>query len=53
MVFNICVKFHENICQAVLKFGADTKIVNRHAHTHAQRKDENIKHHGILRMLGV
>ena len=30
MVFNVCVKFHSfiKICQVVLNYGADTKIVN-------------------------
>ena len=40
MVFNVCVKFHENI--RFLSYGADTKIVNRHTQTHTQRKDKNI-----------
>ena len=29
MVFNICVKFHENMSSS---YGADTKIVNRYTH---------------------
>ena len=40
MVFNVCVKFHENMSSGFKDIGADTKIVNTHTHTH--RKDENI-----------
>ena len=39
MVFNICVKFHENMPSGFLSYGADTKIVNRHIHTQKRRKN--------------
>ena len=63
MVFNVCVKFHENMSSGFKVM--DTKIVNRHTHTHTERKDENIippwhtsyaggiNPHGILHMPGV
>ena len=28
MVFNVCVKFHENMSSGLKGYGADTKIVN-------------------------
>ena len=28
MVFNVCVKFHENMSSSFLSYGADRKIVN-------------------------
>ena len=48
MVFNICVKIHENMSSG---YGADPKIVNRHTHT--QRRKLYTPLHCILRMLGV
>ena len=65
MVFNVCVKFHENMSSGfkVMEWtrkivntqraitGADTKIVNRHTHTQKRRKLYTPLH-CILRMPG-
>ena len=41
MVFNICVKFHENMSRG-FKVMERTRKLLTHTHTHTQRKDENI-----------
>ena len=43
MVFNVCVKFHENM-SSVFKVMERTRklLTDTHTHTHTQRKDENI-----------
>ena len=53
MVFNVCVKFHENMLSG-FKVMEATKIVNRQTHTHTQKKTiYPITLHSILRMPGV
>ena len=45
MVFNICVKFHENMSS-----GFKVMVRTRKLLTHTQRKDENYIPHCILHM---
>ena len=43
MVFNVCVKFHENISSGFKVMERTRKLLtDTHTHTHTQRKDENI-----------
>ena len=53
MVFNICVKFHENMSSG-FKVMERTRILftDIHSHTHRE-KMKTIYPHGILRMPGV
>ena len=48
MVFNICVKFHENV-SSVFKVMEWTQklLTDTHTYTHTQRKDENYIAHCI------
>ena len=41
MVFNVCVKFHENMSSG-FKVMERTRKLLTDTHTHTQRKDENI-----------
>ena len=41
MVFNVCVKFHENMSSRFKVMERTRNIVNRHTHTHRERKGEN------------
>ena len=41
MVFNVCVKFHENMLSG-FKAMEQTRKLLTDTHTHTQRKDENI-----------
>ena len=41
MVFNVCVKFHENMSMG-FKVMERTRKLLTHTHTHTQRKDKNI-----------
>ena len=57
MVFNICVKFHENMSSG-FKVMERTRKLLIHTHTHTQREREKTKTktvylHGILRILGL
>ena len=59
MVFNICVKFGENMSSGFNVMERTRKLLtDTHTHTHTQRKDENrekmktIYPHGILCMRG-
>ena len=49
MVFNICVKFHENMSSG---FKVMERTQNFLTDTHTHRKYENYIPHGILRMRG-
>ena len=40
IVFNVCVKFHENMSSGFLSYGADTKINTQRAITPRIRKPE-------------
>ena len=42
MVFNVCVKFHENTLSG-FKVMERTRKLLTDTHTHTERKDENIK----------
>ena len=45
MVFNVCVKFHENMSSGFKVMERTRKLLtdtHTHTHTHTQRKDENI-----------
>ena len=45
MVFNICVKFHENMSSGFKVMERTRKLLtdtHTHTHTHTHRKDENI-----------
>ena len=49
MVFNVCVKFHENMSSSFKVMERTRKLLTdththtyTHTHTHTQRKDENI-----------
>ena len=45
MVFNVCVKFHENMSSGFKVMERTRKLLTHthtHTHTHTQRKDENI-----------
>ena len=43
MVFNVCVKFHENMSSGFKVMERTRKLLtDTHTHTHTQRKDENI-----------
>ena len=62
MVFNVCVKFHENmlsgfkVMERTRKLSTDTHThthTHTHTYTHTQRKDENIIPHGIATYAGV
>ena len=55
MVFNVCVKFHENMSSGFKVMERTRKIVNRHTHMHAHththtEKTKIIYPHGILCM---
>ena len=49
-VFNICVKFHENVSSGIKVMERTRKLLTD---THTQRKDENYISHCILHMPGV
>ena len=52
MVFNVCVKFHENMLSGFKVMERTRKLLtDRHTHTH--RKEKTLYPHGILRMPGV
>ena len=43
MVFNVCVKFHENMSSGFKVMERTQKLLtDTHTHTHTERKDENI-----------
>ena len=43
MVFNVCVKFHENMSSGFKVMERTRKLLtDTHTHTHTQRKDKNI-----------
>ena len=42
MVFNVCVKFHENMSRFKVMEWTQTLLTDTHTHAHTQRKDENI-----------
>ena len=45
MVFNVCVKFHENMSSGFKVMERTRKLLtdtHTHTHTHTERKDENI-----------
>ena len=43
MVFNVCVKFHENMSSGLKVMERTQKLLtDTHTHTHTKRKDENI-----------
>ena len=43
IVFNVCVKFHENMSSGFKVMERTRKLLtDRQTHTHTQRKDENI-----------
>ena len=45
MVFNVCVKFHENMSSGFKVMERTRKLLtdtHTHTHTHTHRKDENI-----------
>ena len=43
IVFNVCVKFHENMSSSFKVIERTRKLLtDTHTHTHTQRKDENI-----------
>ena len=42
IVFNVCVKFHENMSSGFKVMERTRKLLtDTHTHTHTQRKDEN------------
>ena len=61
MVFNVCVKFHENVSSDFKVMERTRKLLidthtHTHTHTHREREREKTKTlypHGILRMPGV
>ena len=57
MVFNVCVKFHENMSSGFKVMERTRKIVNRQTHTHTEKRRKHYTpmayEHGILRMPGV
>ena len=57
MVFNICVKFHENMSSGFKVMERTRKLLtDTHTHTHTHTHTEKTKTlypHGILRMPGV
>ena len=57
MVFNVCVKFHENMSSGFKLMMRTRKLLtDRHTHTHTHKHTEKTKTiypHGILRMPGV
>ena len=53
MVFNVCVKFHENMSSG-FKVMERTRKLLTDTHTHTQReKTKTLFPHGILRMPGI
>ena len=53
MVFNVCVKFHENM-SSCFKVMEQTRKLLTDTHTHTQReKTKTLYPHSILRMPGV
>ena len=55
MVFNVCVKFHENMSSGFKVMERTRKLLtDTHTHTHTHReKTKTLYPHGILRMPGV
>ena len=57
MVFNVCVKFHENMSSGFKVMERTRKLLtDTHTHTHTHTHTEKTKTlypHGILRMPGV
>ena len=54
MVFNICVKFHENMSSGFKVMERTQKLLtDREREREREREDENYISHGILRMPGV
>ena len=55
MVFNICVKLHENMSSGFKVMEQTRKLLtDTHTHTHTDReKTKTLYPHGILRMPGV
>ena len=55
MVFNVCVKFHENMSRGFKVMERTRKLLtDTHTHTHTHReKTKTLYPHGILRMPGV
>ena len=53
MVFNVCVKFHENMSSGFKVMERTRKLLtDTHTHTHRE-KTKTLYPHGILRMPGV
>ena len=55
MVFNVCVKFHENMSRGFKVMERTRKLLtdtHTHTHTHTE-KTKTLYPHGILRMPGV
>ena len=53
MVFNVCVKFHENMLGGFKVLERTQKLLtDTHTHTHRE-KTKTLYPHGILRMPGV
>ena len=55
MVFNVCVKFHENMSSGFKVMERSPKLLtdtHTHTHTHTE-KTKTLYPHGILRMPGV
>ena len=60
MVFNVCVKFHENMSSGFKVMERTRKLLkDTHTHTHTHRKDENIippwhtSYAGGIKMVGL
>ena len=57
MMFNVCVKFHENMSSGFKVMERTRKLLtdtHTHTHTHTHReKTKTLYPHGILRMPGV
>ena len=55
MVFNVCVKFRENMSSGFKVMERTQKLLtDTHTHTHTHReKTKTLYPHGILRMPGV
>ena len=59
MVFNVCVKFHENMSSGFKLMERTRKLLtdtdtDKHTHTHTHtEKTKTLYPHGILRMPGV
>ena len=55
MVFNVCVKFHENMSSGFKVMERTRKLLtDTHTHAHTQtEKTKTLYPHGILRMPGV